>query len=126
MIFNSSEDNDINEQKIKDSLFNSYTIISGYFKKIISFEDIYFSIIEILKILFFKGLFNILNEKLVLFIILNVIIFYYPIENYCEHFVFKIKVTISITIASIISLIIVFIPKYEQPKEKEGEKDKQS
>jgi hypothetical protein len=55
-----------------------------------------------------------------------VIIFYYPIENYCEHFVFKIIVYISITIASIISLIIVFIPKYEQPKEKEGEKDKQS
>ena len=62
---------------------------------------------------------NIFNEKLILFIIINVIIFYSPIEDKSEHFLFKIKMIFDITIAVIIELIIDIIPKYEAPKEKE-------
>ena len=62
---------------------------------------------------------NIFNEKLILFIIINVIIFYSPIEDKSEHFLFKIKMMVKQTIEGIIGLIIVVIPKYEAPKEKE-------
>ena len=62
---------------------------------------------------------NIFNEKLILFIIINVIIFYSPIEDKSEHFLFKIKMMVKQTIEGIIGLIIAIIPKYEAPKEKE-------
>ena len=65
---------------------------------------------------------NILNEKLILFIIINVIIFYSPIEDKSEHFLFKLKMTVKQTIEGIIGLIIAVIPKYEAQKEKEKEK----
>ena len=62
---------------------------------------------------------NILNEKLILFIVINLIIFYSPIENKSEHFLFKLKMAVKQTIEGIIGLIIAIIPKYEAPKEKE-------
>ena len=62
---------------------------------------------------------NILNEKLILFIVINLIIFYSPIENKSEHFLFKLKMAAKQTIEGIIGLIIAAIPKYQGPKEKE-------
>ena len=50
---------------------------------------------------------------------MNIIIFYAPIENKSEHFLFKIKMAIKQTIEGIIRLAIAFIPKYEPPKNKE-------
>ena len=64
-------------------------------------------------------IFNLLSDKLILFIIMNLIIFYFPIENKSEHFLFKLKMAIKQTFEGIIGLIITFIPKYEPPKEKE-------
>ena len=55
---------------------------------------------------------------------MNVIIFYSPIENYSDHFLFKIKMAVKQTIEGIIGLLIVIIPKYEQSKEKEKQKEK--
>ena len=71
-----------------------------------------------------------MNDKLILFIILNVIIFYAPIESVSDHFLFKIKMAIKQTYEGIIGLIIIFIPKYEptqkeKEKENENEKEKQ-
>ena len=50
---------------------------------------------------------------------MNIIIFYAPIENKNEHFLFKIKMAIKQTFEGIIWLAIAFIPKYEPPKNKE-------
>ena len=50
---------------------------------------------------------------------MNIIIFYAPIENKSEHFLFKIKMAIKQTFEGIIGLAIAFIPKYEPPKNKE-------
>ena len=88
-------------------------------RKVINFEDAYFSGKEIAKLYFCSTILNILNEKLILFIIINVIIFYSPIEDRSEHFLFKMKMAVKQSIEGIIGLIIAVIPKYEAPKEKE-------
>jgi len=72
-----------------------------------------------LKLYLLCNILNLFNDKLILFIIMNIIIFYAPIENKSEHFLFKIKMAIKQIIEGIIGLAIAFIPKYEPPKNKE-------
>ena len=72
-----------------------------------------------MKLYLLCNILNLFNDKLILFIIMNIIIFYAPIENKSEHFLFKIKMAIKQTIEGIIRLAIAFIPKYEPPKNKE-------
>ena len=117
--FSSKEDFNIDEQKLKDSINKSCSCTSEYLKKIINFEDIYFSGKALLRLYCCSIIFNLLSDKLILFIIMNLIIFYSPIENKSEHFLFKLKMAIKQTFEGIIGLIITFIPKYEPPKEKE-------
>ena len=59
---------------------------------------------------------NILNEKFILLIITNIIMFYAPLENYSDHFLFKAKMAVIQTIEGTIGLISCLIPKYEEPK----------
>ena len=80
---NSKSNFGVDEQNTKDSLFKSYTYISDYLKKLISLEDITFSTKELFKLYLCQIISNIINEKLILFIFLNIIIFYSPIENSC-------------------------------------------
>ena len=117
IIFFRKENDDIEEDKIKDSLFKSYTFASNYFKKIISFEDSYYSLRTIFKLYSLVSFLNYINDKLILFIFMNIIIFYFPIENKTDHFIFKIYMAIKQTIEGIIGLLIIIIPKYEKPKE---------
>ena len=72
------------------------------------------------------SIFNYVNDKLILLIIVNIIIFYFPIESSTDHFLFKIYMAIKQTYEGIIGLIIVIIPKYEKNKEIVKEKEKQA
>ena len=112
--------NNIEIEKIKDSLFNGYMCISKYIHKVISFEDYYFSFMELLKIYIYSKIINIINEKFLLLIIINVVIFYSPIEDKCEHFLFKGKMAVKQFIIGSLGIISCFIPKYEE-QQKENE-----
>ena len=59
---------------------------------------------------------NIINAKFILLIATNIIMFYSPIENYTDHFLFKTKMAVVQTIEGIIGIISCLIPKYEEPK----------
>ena len=59
---------------------------------------------------------NILNEKFLLLIVINIIMLYAPIENYTDHFLFKAKMAVVQTIEGILGIINCLIPKYEEPK----------
>ena len=117
--FNSEADCKIDENKLKDSLFKSYSYVQEKLNKITNVEDIYFCGKTLLKFYVFCNILNLFNDKLILFIIMNIIIFYAPIENKSEHFLFKIKMAVKQTLEGIIGLVIAFIPKYEPPKNKE-------
>jgi len=127
LCFENKEKDVIEENKVKDSLFKSYTRISNYFKKIIDFNDAYFSLEQLFNIYSLVSIINYVNEKLILLIIMNIIIFYFPIESRTDHFLFKIYMAIKQTYEGIIGLVIVIIPKFEKNKEnvKENEKEKE-
>ena len=78
IIFYRNETDNIEEDKIKDSLFKSYTFVSNYLKKIVFFEDAYFSLNTLFKLYSLVSLLNYVNDKLILFIFMNIIIFYFP------------------------------------------------
>ena len=79
-------------------------------------EDLKYSFTEMFKLFIIGKVINIINDKFILFIITNVIIFYAPIEEKTDHFLFKAKMTVKQIIEGIIGILNCFIPKYEEPK----------
>ena len=58
---------------------------------------------------------NYINDKFLVLIIMNIIIFYAPLENICDHFLFKAKMSVKQIIEGIFGLIECLIPRYEEP-----------
>ena len=59
---------------------------------------------------------NIINEKFLVLIIINIIIFYAPLDHYSSHFLFKAKLAVYQIIEGILGLLECLIPRYEEPK----------
>ena len=104
------------KEKIEEELFKGYSCFFEYIHKIISLEDIEFSFTELFKLYMLRKVINIFNEKFLLLIIMNVIMFYVPLEHYSDHFLYKAKMAVKQTIEGTIGLIICLIPKYEELK----------
>ncbi len=86
--------------------------------KIIDFEDYYYSIKKIFIFVIISKIINLFNEKFIFLIILNIIIFYGPLEKKYPYFLFKSRMYIQQIFQGIVGLIKCFIPKYEQIKKK--------
>ena len=106
----------MNKDEIQEAIYKNYSCFSNYIQKIVSFEDYKFSLIQLFKLYMSAKIINILNEKFILLIITNIIMFYAPLENYSDHFLFKAKMAVIQTIEGTIGLISCLIPKYEEPK----------
>jgi len=104
------------DQKIKNNLFRSYSYLFNKVKKIIVFEDYKYSIKELVILYVIMKVINLINDKFLLLIIMNIIIFYAPIDNICDHFLFKIKMGFVQIFEGIIGLLECLIPRYEEPK----------
>ena len=120
-IFKYSKLKEVESEKIKESLFKGYAWFSKYFQKIVSFEDIKYSFTEMFKIYVIVKVINIINDKFILFITTNVVIFYSPIEDMTDHFLFKAKTAVEQTIEGIFGILSCFIPKYVEPKKENKE-----
>ena len=112
----------IDFEKNKEILFKSYICTMNYFQSIISFDDYKFSFFELFKIYIITKIINIISEKFLLLIIINIIMLYAPIENKCEHFLFKGKMAVKQTIEGTLALLNCFIPKYVDEKKEDKEK----
>ena len=106
----------MNKDEIQEAIYKNYSCFSNYIQKIVSFDDYKFSLIQLFKLYMSAKIINILNEKFILLIITNIIMFYAPLENYSDHFLFKAKMAVIQTIEGTIGLISCLIPKYEEPK----------
>ena len=106
----------MNKDEIQEAIYKNYSCFSNYIQKIVSFEDYKFSLLQLFKLYMCAKVINILNEKFILLIITNIIMFYAPLENYSDHFLFKAKMAVIQTIEGTIGLISCLIPKYEEPK----------
>ena len=107
---------EIDKEQIRESLIKSCSCFSNYIQKIVSFEDYKFSLIQLFKLYVYAKIINIFNEKFILLIVTNIIMFYAPLENYSDHFLFKAKMAVIQIIEGTIGLISCFIPKYEEPQ----------
>ena len=112
----SKEKKETNKENKKNSIYNSYLKLFNYVKKIILFEDYKYALKELLKIYFLMKIINIFNDKLLILTIINIIVFYSPIENKTDHFLFKGKMAVKQSFQGMIGLIECLIPRYEEPK----------
>ena len=108
---------DIDNEQTKQYLYHSYLKRYNYMKEIITFKDVKRSIKELLKMFIIMKIINIINDKLLLLIVVNIIIFYSPLENKSDHFLFKGKMAVKQFCEGIVGLIECLIPRYEAPKE---------
>ena len=60
---------------------------------------------------------NLFNEKFLVWIALNVLIFYGPIEKKCPYFLFKSRMFLEQIFQGVFGLINCLIPKYEEKQE---------
>ena len=84
--------------------------------KIIAFDDYYYSLKIIFIFLILSKLINMFNEKLTAWIILNIIIFYGPLERKYPYFLFKSVMYVLQIFDGIFGLIKCLIPAYEEEK----------
>ena len=88
-------------------------------KKIISFEDKLYTIRVLIEYYLLMKISFILGDKFFLFLIVNICLFYAPLEKNFPHFMFKCIISIKQIIEGTLVLIGCFIPKYEERPLKE-------
>ena len=88
-------------------------------KKIISFEDKLYTIRVLIEYYLLMKISFFLGDKFFLFLMINICLFYAPLEKKFPHFMFKCIISIKQTIEGILVLIECFIPKYEEKPLKE-------
>ena len=88
-------------------------------KKIISFEDKLYTIRVLIEYYLLMKISFILGDKFFLFLIVNVCLFYAPLEKNFPHFMFKCIISIKQIIEGTLVLISCVIPKYEERPLKE-------
>ena len=88
------------------------------FRKIISLEDPGSTIRGIIYAYLCLLLSKLLGDKFIILFILNIFIFYAPINNKFPNFIFMSIMSIKQTIEGIIGIISCFIPRYNPKKEK--------
>ena len=88
------------------------------FRKIVSFEDPIFSIKVLIYIYLLMKLAGLLGDRFILLIVLNIFIFYAPIEKKFPHFLFKSRMYVKQIIEGTIGIIECLIPRYEEEKSK--------
>ena len=107
---------EIKNEEIKKYIFDACLDAINYFKKIVSLEDCKFTLKELAKLYVIMKVINIINEKFLIYIIINIIIFYAPLDHYSHHFLFKAKMAVKQTFEGILGILECLIPKYEEPK----------
>ena len=90
------------------------------FRKIISFEDPIFTIKSLFYIYLLMKLAGLLGDRFILLIVLNIFIFYAPIDKKFPHFLFKTRMYTKQIIEGTIGILECLIPRYEEGKPKKN------
>ena len=88
----------------------------NFYNKIIEFKDPIYSIKMIIILYIIAEVINLFNEKFIAWIILNIVIFYGPIEKRYPYFLFRARMYIKQIFEGIIGLICCLIPSYKGNK----------
>jgi len=63
-----------------------------------------------------------IGDRIILFLLLNIYIFYYPLNSRFPHFLFLIRMYIKQIIEGIIGILECLIPRYEEEQSKKKTK----
>ena len=88
------------------------------FKKILSLEDPFFTLKSILYFYLLMKMSILLGDRVLLLAILNIFIFYSPINNKCPHFLFFSRMYFKQIFEGIIGIVECLIPRYVEEKSK--------
>ena len=86
----------------------------NFIKKTISCEDKYYTIVVLIQIYLLMKITSWFSDKFILYVIVNVLLLYAPLEKKCPHFLFKCRISFKQIIEGIIGLLDCLIPKYEE------------
>ena len=83
-----------------------------------SFEEPILTIKTVFYTYYCMKIANLLADRFILFVIMNIFVFYAPIDKICPHFIFIARMYIKQIIEGIIGIIESFVPRYEGDKPK--------
>ena len=96
-----------NINKIRKDIFDN-------FQDIIYFKEPLYSLTAFIELYIFLTISKFINDRIIILIICNIIIFYDIIEKKYPKFLFKSRMYIKEIIEGILGIIIALIPKYEE------------
>jgi len=96
-----------NLNKIRKDIFDN-------FQDIIYFKDPLYSLTVFIELYIFFNISKFINDKIVILIICNIIIFYNIIEKRHPKFLFKCRMYIKEIIEGILGIFMALIPRYEE------------
>ena len=92
----------------------------NFFKKAISCEDKLYTIVIIIQVYILMKITSLFNDKFMIYLILNIVMLYAPLEKKCPNFLFKCRITLKQIIEGVIGLLECMIPKYVENTKKEN------
>ena len=87
-----------------------------FHQKIIEMASITYSLKMIIVLYIISKIINLFNEKFIAWIILNILLFYGPIEKRYPFFLFRCRMFIQQIFEGVIGIFRCFIPTYEPKK----------
>ena len=103
--------------RVKNDLYTN-------FLHIVNLEEPFYTLIALIELYLFLKISKVINDKIIILIIGNIIIFYSMIEKKYPKFLFRSRMFVKEIIEGVLSAIMALLPKYEEQKEKEKEKEK--
>ena len=97
--------------RVKNDLYTN-------FLKIVNLEEPFYTLIALVELYLFWKISKVINDKIIILIIGNIIIFYSMIEKKYPKFLFRSRMFVKEIIEGVLSAIMALFPKYEEQKEK--------
>ena len=116
---NEIKDESISEEKLKvlfKEIHASIEYFKNFLKKTISLEDKMYTLRTLVELYLLMKITSYLNDKIILILVSNIIIFYSMLEKKYPYFVLKSRMAIRQVIEGVFVLILCVIPRYEEEK----------
>ena len=92
----------------------------NFIKNTISCEDKFYTFITLIQVYIIMKITSLFNDKFMIYLILNIVMLYAPLEKKCPNFLFKCRITLKQVIEGVIGLLECMIPKYVENTKKEN------
>jgi len=119
------KDEAISDEKLKvvfKEVHASIEYFKNFLKKTISLEDKLHTFRTLIELYLLMKVTSFLNDKIILILVSNIIIFYAIIEEKYPYFVLKSRMAVRQVIEGVIVLILCVIPRYEEEKKENNKK----